>query len=49
MKNWLVTWFKAARAPFLVVSLLPALLGGAIAASISQIHLGFLLPKSWVW
>lgn len=31
MKNWLVTWFKAARAPFLVISLLPCLLGGIIA------------------
>ena len=32
VNEWFVTWFKAARAPFLVVSLLPALLGGAIAA-----------------
>jgi 1,4-dihydroxy-2-naphthoate octaprenyltransferase len=31
MKDWLITWFKAARAPFLVVSLLPALVGGAMA------------------
>lgn len=31
MKDWLVTWFKAARAPFLIVSLLPCLLGGMIA------------------
>jgi 1,4-dihydroxy-2-naphthoate octaprenyltransferase len=31
MKQWLVTWFKAARAPFLVVSILPCLLGGAMA------------------
>ncbi len=31
MKKWLVTWFKAARAPFLVVSFLPCLLGGIVA------------------
>ncbi len=31
MKQWLITWFKAARAPFLVVSVLPCLLGGAAA------------------
>jgi 1,4-dihydroxy-2-naphthoate polyprenyltransferase len=31
VKQWFVTWFKAARAPFLVISLLPALLGGAVA------------------
>ncbi len=31
MKQWLVTWFKAARAPFLVVSILPCLLGGVLA------------------
>jgi 1,4-dihydroxy-2-naphthoate octaprenyltransferase len=31
MKQWFVTWFKAARAPFLIVSLLPCLLGGALA------------------
>lgn len=29
--NWLVTWLKAARAPFLIVSAVPACLGGAIA------------------
>jgi 1,4-dihydroxy-2-naphthoate octaprenyltransferase len=32
LKQTLVVWFKAARAPFLVVSVVPALLGGAIAA-----------------
>lgn len=31
MKQWLITWFKAARAPFLIVSILPCLLGGALA------------------
>lgn len=31
VKQWFVVWFKAARAPFLVVSFLPALVGGAIA------------------
>lgn len=31
VKEWFVVWFKAARAPFLVVSFLPALVGGAIA------------------
>lgn len=40
MKDWLLTWFKAARAPFLVVSLLPALLGGIIAAAAGPIHTG---------
>ncbi len=31
MINWLKVWFKAARAPFLVVSFIPCLLGGAMA------------------
>lgn len=31
IKEWFTVWFKAARAPFLVVSLLPSLLGGMIA------------------
>jgi len=31
MRQWLVTWFKAARVPFLVVSFLPCLLGGVLA------------------
>ena len=31
VKQWLIVWFKAARAPFLVVSAIPALLGGVIA------------------
>ncbi len=31
MKQWLVTWFKAARAPFLIVSFLPSVLGGIMA------------------
>ncbi len=31
MKQWLVTWFKAARAPFLIISILPCLLGGILA------------------
>jgi len=31
MKETLIVWFKAARAPFLVVSLIPAVLGGLIA------------------
>lgn len=39
MKEWLVTWFKAARAPFLVISFLPALLGGAIAAAHAPINM----------
>lgn len=39
MKEWLVTWFKAARAPFLVISFLPALLGGAIAATHAPINM----------
>lgn len=32
-KDWTITWLKAARAPFLVVSFIPAILGGAIAYS----------------
>ncbi|MGE5479692.1 MAG: prenyltransferase [Chloroflexota bacterium] len=32
IKRWLVVWSKAARAPFLVVSFIPACIGGAIAA-----------------
>jgi 1,4-dihydroxy-2-naphthoate octaprenyltransferase len=40
MKAWLSTWFKAARAPFLVVSFLPALLGGIVAASNGPINMG---------
>ncbi len=31
MKQWLITWFEAARAPFLIVSVLPCLLGGVVA------------------
>jgi 1,4-dihydroxy-2-naphthoate octaprenyltransferase len=31
VKEWLVVWAKAARAPFLIVSFLPAALGGAVA------------------
>ena len=31
LKELAVTWFKAARAPFLVVSLVPAVLGGLVA------------------
>lgn len=30
-KQWLVVWLKAARAPFLVVSAIPAALGGIVA------------------
>ena len=33
MVDWVVTWLKAARAPFLVVSLMPVCVGAAIAAS----------------
>jgi 1,4-dihydroxy-2-naphthoate polyprenyltransferase len=40
MKAWLLTWLKAARAPFLVVSFLPALLGGIVAASNGSINMG---------
>ncbi len=43
MRDWIVTWFKAARAPFLVVSLLPALLGGAVAAANGPIHMGIFI------
>jgi 1,4-dihydroxy-2-naphthoate octaprenyltransferase len=40
MKDWLVTWLKAARAPFLIISFLPAVLGGAIAAVHGPINMG---------
>lgn len=43
MKRWLITWFKAARAPFLVVSLLPALLGGVMAAARGSFDVGIFL------
>jgi 1,4-dihydroxy-2-naphthoate polyprenyltransferase len=33
MIPWVITWLKAARAPFLVVSLMPVCVGAAIAAS----------------
>ena len=42
MKEWFIIWFKAARAPFLVISFLPALLGGAIAAAYGPIPMGIL-------
>jgi|DewCreStandDraft_4_1066084.scaffolds.fasta_scaffold00054_58 1,4-dihydroxy-2-naphthoate octaprenyltransferase len=31
LKEWFIIWFKAARAPFLVVSFIPCILGGIIA------------------
>lgn len=31
VKEWLFVWFKAARAPFLVVSIIPSFVGGIIA------------------
>lgn len=31
IKEWFIVWFKAARAPFLVVSFIPSILGGMIA------------------
>ncbi len=31
IKEWFIVWFKAARAPFLVVSFIPACVGGIIA------------------
>ncbi len=45
LKEWLVTWLKAARAPFLVVSLLPALLGGAVAAANGFMHWGVFIAS----
>lgn len=42
--EWLVLWLKAARAPFLVVSIVPAILGGVMAAAHQSINgLHFLL------
>ncbi|NTU75303.1 MAG: prenyltransferase [Anaerolineaceae bacterium] len=46
MKAWLLTWFKAARAPFLVVSLLPALLAGAIAFSHGKLDVGIFIAAT---
>jgi len=43
MKKWLVTWFKAARAPFLIISFLPAVLGGVIAAAHRPIDIGIFI------
>ena len=37
LKEWFVVWFKAARAPFLVVSFIPAVLGGVIALYLGEI------------
>jgi 1,4-dihydroxy-2-naphthoate polyprenyltransferase len=45
MKEWLVIWLKAARAPFLVISFLPALLGGAIAAANGPIPMGIFIAS----
>ncbi len=38
-KDWFITWFKAARAPFLVVSLLPCLLAGVMARTHGPVNL----------
>lgn len=40
IKEWFTIWFKAARAPFLVVSFIPCLLGGAIAYAHGYFNLG---------
>ncbi|NLF50689.1 MAG: hypothetical protein GX577_06090 [Leptolinea sp.] len=45
MKERLLICYKAARAPFLVVSLLPALLGGAMAAVNSSLHMGIFIAS----
>jgi 1,4-dihydroxy-2-naphthoate polyprenyltransferase len=45
MKEWLVTWFKAARAPFLVISFLPAILGGVMAAAHVTILMGVFIAS----
>ncbi len=45
MKEWFIIWFKAARAPFLVISFLPALLGGAIAAAYGPIPMGIYIAS----
>jgi 1,4-dihydroxy-2-naphthoate octaprenyltransferase len=36
--DWFILWFKAARAPFLVVSIVPAVLGGVMAAAHQSIN-----------
>ncbi len=43
IKEWFKIWFKAARAPFLVVSFIPCLVGGAIAYSHGFFDLGTFL------
>jgi 1,4-dihydroxy-2-naphthoate octaprenyltransferase len=45
MKEWLVIWFKAARAPFLVISFLPAILGGVMAAVHGPINMGVFIAS----
>lgn len=37
IKEWIIVWLKAARAPFLVVSIIPAILGGVIAIYLGEI------------
>jgi len=43
VKDFSVTWFKAARAPFLIVSAVPTCLGGAIAWSLGEFDAGLFL------
>jgi len=37
IKETFIVWFKAARAPFLIVSIIPAILGGTIAIFLGEI------------
>lgn len=43
IKEWTIIWFKAVRGPFLIMSVLPVLLGGIIAYQNSQFNGWFLL------
>ncbi|MEL7122882.1 MAG: prenyltransferase [Bacteroidota bacterium] len=41
IKEWIIIWLKAVRAPFLIMSLLPVVLGGIIAYSNQNFNLLF--------
>lgn len=43
IKEWTIIWFKAVRGPFLIMSVLPVLLGGVIAYQNSQFNGWFLV------
>lgn len=43
IKEWTIIWFKAVRGPFLIMSVLPVLLGGVIAFQSNQFNGWFLV------